>query len=115
MAIIDAVNAVNRAFAPDPSMAAETRLRLELIRSSAMLRNAWIAMLNDIEAAIRSWIAERTAIDVDCAEARAAISALLAVHRMRVETWEGEDVASDLDRAEHAFAVLDRGLRTLGR
>jgi hypothetical protein len=72
--------------------------RAASIEATPSLRLAWMAALDRLEPKLR-----------------AATAALLAVHRMLVETWDGSDFAVYFQRADRALGVLDNGLSGLAR
>lgn len=104
---------VYRSFAPPPEEAGLEFRRAALVQATPALLRAWGAMLSDVEPRLRGWLALRTGRDPGEDEVAVATAALLAVHRLLVESWDGADIDAYLDRADRALDLLARGLRSL--
>lgn len=113
--LLDALSLTLRSFAPAAGTEATEARRAQLLGTTPTLHRAWMAALDQLEPALRTWLAGRTGRDADDLALRTATAALLGVHRMLVETWDGDDMAEYLDRADAALGVLADGLRALDR
>lgn len=86
------------------------RRRTELVLRTPSLHAAWITALADIERDLVPWFAGRIGRTADDLEVRVAVAALVAAHRVLVETWDGGNADDYMARAEQVYGLLDVGL-----
>ncbi|MFT3855095.1 MAG: hypothetical protein QM733_20525 [Ilumatobacteraceae bacterium] len=86
------------------------RRRTDLILHTPALHAAWIAALAAVERDLVVWFAGRIGRTPDDLEVRVAVAALVAAHRVLVETWAGGSADDYMARAEQVYGLLDAGL-----
>lgn len=114
LSIVDAIRTTYRAFAPAGDDVPVDARRTALVLATPSLHRAWLAALAALEPRLRAWLAARARRPEDDIEVLAVTAALLAVHRVLVEAWDGTDITTYLDHADRALDRLDVGLRSFG-
>lgn len=116
LSIAEAITYTTTQFLPaSEADTADDARRSELVRSTPSVHRAWIAQLEAAEPRIAAWVSERAGVAAGSLETRVAARALVAVHRLTVESWTSGDIGDYVDTLRRALAVVSDGLDELGR